>query len=65
MCQSFVRMLVASQPKLPENVGSIVNIASILGKVGNPYQCNYAASKAGVIGYTKSLAKELGKHSIR
>lgn len=44
--------------------GKIVNIASIAGEMGNPGQTNYAASKAGVIGMTKSLAKELAKKNI-
>lgn len=45
--------------------GSIVNLASLVGMRGNAGQCNYAASKAGVIGLTKSLAKELGPRGIR
>lgn len=45
--------------------GNIVNIASIAGLMGNPGQANYAASKAGVIGFTKSIAKEYGKKGIR
>lgn len=45
--------------------GSIVNISSLVGKTGNIGQTNYAASKAGVIGITKSMAKEMGKFNIR
>jgi len=45
--------------------GSIINISSIVGITGNGGQSNYAASKAGVIGFTKSLAKELGSRNIR
>ena len=44
--------------------GRIINISSIIGMYGNFGQCNYAAAKAGVIGFTKSLAKELGKKKI-
>lgn len=45
--------------------GSIVNISSIVGLNGNPGQANYAASKAGIIGLTKSVAKEMGARNIR
>src|SRR5207302_6130932 len=45
--------------------GSIVNISSIVGVHGNPGQTNYAASKAGIIGFTKSLARELGSRGVR
>ena len=44
--------------------GRIVNISSIVGQYGNFGQCNYAAAKAGIVGFTKSLAKELGKKKI-
>ena len=47
-----------------QNYGRIVNIASIAGKEGNPNASGYSASKAGVIGMTKSLAKELAKYNI-
>jgi len=46
-------------------VGSIINITSIVGMRGNAGQSNYAASKAGIIGFTKSIAKELGSRNIR
>lgn len=49
---------------IPEN-GSIINISSIVGLNGNFGQCNYSATKSAVIGFTKSLAKELGKYNIR
>lgn len=45
--------------------GSIINISSIVGIYGNPGQSNYAASKAGLIGFTKSVAKEVGSRNIR
>jgi len=51
--------------RLMKTGGNIVNIASVAGLTGNPGQSNYAASKAGVIGLTKSLAKEYGERSIR
>ena len=44
--------------------GRIINVASIAGLIGNAGQCNYAASKAGLIGFTKSLARELASRSI-
>lgn len=45
--------------------GSIINISSVVGQGGNPGQCNYAAAKAGLIGFSKSLAKEMGPKNIR
>ncbi len=50
-------------PLIPEG-GRIINISSVVGLGGNFGQCNYAATKAGIIGFTKSLAKEVGKHKI-
>lgn len=45
--------------------GSIVNITSIIGQTGNPGQSNYAASKAGLIGFSKSIAKEIASRNVR
>jgi 3-oxoacyl-[acyl-carrier protein] reductase len=52
------------RPMMKKRYGKIVNITSIAGITGNAGQTNYAASKAGVIGFTKSLAKEMGKRNI-
>jgi 3-oxoacyl-[acyl-carrier protein] reductase len=49
---------------MKQRYGKIVNISSIAGITGNPGQTNYSASKAGMIGFTKSLAKEMGKRNI-
>lgn len=45
--------------------GSIINLSSVVGVAGNAGQCNYSASKAGIIGFTKSVAKELASRNIR
>jgi 3-oxoacyl-[acyl-carrier protein] reductase len=50
---------------MKKRAGSIVNISSIVGLRGNGGQTNYAASKAGMIGFTKSLARELGSRNVR
>jgi 3-oxoacyl-[acyl-carrier protein] reductase len=53
------------RPMLKARKGSIVNMSSVVGVSGNSGQSNYAASKAGLIGFTKSVAQELGSRSIR
>ncbi|MFC2118764.1 3-oxoacyl-[acyl-carrier-protein] reductase [Bacteroidota bacterium] len=52
-------------PMLKQKRGSIINMSSIVGVGGNAGQANYSASKAGIIGFTKSVAKELGSRNIR
>ena len=62
---SFLFSKAVARPMMKQRGGVIVNIASIIGLIGNAGQCNYAASKAGVIALTKSTAKELASRNIR
>ncbi|WP_185859277.1 3-oxoacyl-[acyl-carrier-protein] reductase [Blattabacterium cuenoti] len=55
----------AIYPMMKQKKGSIINMSSVIGLTGNIGQSNYAASKAGIIGFTKSIARELGKKNIR
>jgi 3-oxoacyl-[acyl-carrier protein] reductase len=55
----------AIKPMMKAKVGSIINLTSVVGIRGNAGQANYAASKAGIIGFTKSVALELGSRNIR
>lgn len=55
----------AIKPMMKARKGSIINLSSIVGLAGQGGQANYAASKAGIIGFTKSIAKELGSRNIR
>ncbi|PLX17829.1 MAG: 3-oxoacyl-[acyl-carrier-protein] reductase [Candidatus Muiribacterium halophilum] len=59
MCKHAMRPLTKSDDP------SIINISSVVGLMGNPGQCNYSASKAGVIGLTRSLAKEMAGKNVR
>jgi 3-oxoacyl-[acyl-carrier protein] reductase len=58
-CRAVVRGMMKRRS------GSIVNVSSIVGVHGNPGQTNYSASKAGIIGFTKALARELGSRGVR
>ena len=62
---TFLFTKAVSKVMMKQRSGAIVNIASIIGLIGNPGQCNYAASKAGVIAVTKTAAKELASRGIR
>ena len=53
------------RPMMKAKSGSIINMSSVIGEMGNAGQSSYAASKAGIIGFTKSIAKELGSRNIR
>jgi 3-oxoacyl-[acyl-carrier protein] reductase len=55
----------AYRPLMKQRSGSVINVSSVVGVTGNPGQANYAASKAGIIGFTKSLARELGGRGVR
>ena len=53
------------RPMMKAKSGAIINMSSVIGEMGNAGQSSYAASKAGIIGFTKSVAKELGSRNIR
>lgn len=61
---SFICTKHVSKVMMKQRAGKIINIASVVGVMGNAGQSNYAASKAGLIGFTKSIAKELAKRNI-
>jgi 3-oxoacyl-[acyl-carrier protein] reductase len=61
----FYTCRAVTRPMMKKRRGAIVNISSVVGVHGNWGQTNYAASKAGIIGFTKSLARELGSRNIR
>ncbi len=61
----FYTCRAVCRPMMKKRSGSIVNVSSIVGVHGNGGQTNYAASKAGIIGFTKSLARELGSRGVR
>jgi 3-oxoacyl-[acyl-carrier protein] reductase len=61
----FYTCRAVTRPMMKKRGGAIVNISSVVGVHGNFGQTNYAASKAGIIGFTKSLARELGSRNVR
>ncbi|MBO4674467.1 MAG: 3-oxoacyl-[acyl-carrier-protein] reductase [Elusimicrobiaceae bacterium] len=62
---TFLMSKAALKVMFKKRAGSIVNISSVVGEMGNPGQANYSASKAGIIGLTKTLAKEFGSRGVR
>ncbi len=62
---TFLCTKAVSKIMMKKRYGKIINITSVVGIIGNAGQGNYSASKAGVIGFTKSMAKELGSRGIR
>lgn len=62
---TFNMSKLVSKIMIKQKCGNIINMASVIGEIGNPGQTNYAASKAGIIGFSKSLAKELASRGIR
>ncbi len=62
---AFNCIKAAARPMMKQKSGAIVNIASVVGVMGNAGQANYSASKAGLIGLTKTVAKEFAKKNIR
>lgn len=60
----FLCSKAVTRPMLKQKSGRIINIASVAGQMGNPGQANYSAAKAGVIGFTKTVAKELASRGV-
>ena len=62
---TFLVTKAVTKYMMKKRSGSIINLSSVVGVAGNAGQCNYSASKAGIIGFTKSVAKELASRNIR
>lgn len=65
LTSTFLTCRFLARHMIKNRGGSVINIASIVGEIGNAGQCNYAASKAGVIGFSKSFAREVASRSVR
>ena len=65
LTSAFSFCKAAYRPMMKQRAGSVVTLASVVGQMGNAGQANYAASKAGLIGFTKSLARELAGRGVR
>lgn len=65
LTSAFYISKVFSRAMAKQRSGSIINVASIVGVIGNAGQCNYSASKAGLIGFSKSLAREVATRGVR
>lgn len=61
---TFLCTRAAAKLMVKQRTGRIINITSVMGQVGNPGQANYSASKAGIIGFTRTVARELGSRNI-
>ena len=61
----FNTVKAATRTMMKQRSGSIINMSSVVGLKGNPGQANYSASKAGIVGFSKSVALELGSRGVR
>ncbi len=62
---TYIVSKIVTKLMMKKRSGSVINMSSVVGVTGNAGQCNYSASKAGIIGFTKSLARELASRNIR
>ncbi|MDC7241309.1 MAG: 3-oxoacyl-[acyl-carrier-protein] reductase [Spirochaetales bacterium] len=65
LTSAFLVSKIAAAQMIRKRTGAIINMTSVVGEIGNAGQCNYAASKAGMIGFTKSLAREVATRGVR
>ena len=61
---TFLCTRSAAKIMIKQRAGRIINITSVMGQIGNPGQANYSASKAGIIGFTRTVARELGSRNV-